>query len=390
MRLDSSALEARGSMAIELPSSEEERAVRVLIEQASATLAKRRRDIPTTFVAQLYGRSVPEDVLRYGADDIAALSERAYDFMVDREPGTPKIRCATVPLASSGNRKAVSVIEIVNDDMPFLVDSVMGEIADRRLDVQLVAHPLFGARRNESKLAALGNPDIGEGKRESFIHIHLAPITDDVQYDELLRALEIVLGEVRLAVHDWRSMLDRVTAIAAELRSNPPPLPVDEIAEAIQFLQWLLADNFTFLGVRNYRLDGPALEPDFDSALGIMRSRELRVLKRGTDLLEITPEIMAFLKEPRPLIIAKANIHARVHRRVYLDYIGVKRFDASGNLIGEQRIIGLFTSTAYTRAAHSIPYLRRKVAAVEQRAGFTVSSHSGKALANVLEQYPRD
>ena len=99
---------------------------------------------------------------------------------------------------------------------------------------------------------------------------------------------------------------------------------------------------------------------------------------------------MAFLKEPRPLIIAKANIHARVHRRVYLDYIGVKRFDAAGNLIGELRIVGLFTSTAYTRSAHSIPYLRRKIAAVEARAGFDPDSHSGKALANVLEHYPRD
>ena len=182
----------------------------------------------------------------------------------------------------------------------------------------------------------------------------------------------------------------RVGGIVTELKTNPPPLAVDEIAEAIQFLQWLLADNFTFLGVRDYVVDGQSLEPEFDSALGIMRSRELRVLRRGTELLEFTPEIMAFLKEPRPLIVAKANIHARVHRRVYLDYIGVKRFDASGNLVGEHRIIGLFTSTAYTRTAHSIPYLRRKIAAVEQRAGFDPNTHSGKALANVLEHYPRD
>jgi glutamate dehydrogenase len=377
-------------MAIDLSSSDEERTARTVLEQAGAALAKRRPDIPRSFVAQLYGRSVPEDVVRYGAGDIATLAERAYDFIVERERDTPKIRCATVPLTVSGDRKMVSVIEIVNDDMPFLVDSVMGEIADRRLDVRLVAHPLFGARRNESKLSALGNPDIGEGKRESFIHIHLAPVIDEVQCDELVSALKTVLGEVRLAVYDWRPMLDRVAAMATELKTNPPPLPVDEIAEAIQFLQWLLADNFTFLGVRDYRLEGQTLEPDFDSALGIMRSRELRVLKRGTELLEITPEIMAFLKEPRPLIIAKANVHSRVHRRVYLDYIGVKRFDPSGNLIGEHRIIGLFTSTAYTRAAHSIPYLRRKIAAVEQRAGLSPSSHSGKALANVLEHYPRD
>src|SRR5437016_2791677 len=114
-------------MAIELPASEEESDARPLIEQATAALAPRRRDIPGTFVAQLYGRSVPEDVVRYGADDIAALAERAYDFMADRTPGAPKIRCETVPLADSGDRKATSVVEIVNDDMPFLVDSVMGE-----------------------------------------------------------------------------------------------------------------------------------------------------------------------------------------------------------------------------------------------------------------------
>ena len=253
-----------------------------------------------------------------------------------------------------------------------------------------MAHPVFGVRRDGDKLVALGAADAAAGTRESFIHIHLEPIEDDSARAGLVAALEAVLAEVKLAVQDWRAMRERAQAIVTELQTKPPPLPVDEIAEAIQFLQWLLADNFTFLGVRNYKLDGNALEPDHDSALGIMRARDLRVLKQGDQLLEFTPEIMAFLKEPRPLIIAKANIHARVHRRVYLDYIGVKRFDASGNLVGEHRIIGLFTSTAYTRAAHGIPYLRRKIAVIEQRAGFETGSHSGKALANVLEHYPRD
>src|SRR5262245_23475370 len=388
MRLDRIPQEARGSMAVELPASDEEKAARNVIELAGAALARRRRDIPGTFVAQLFGRSVPEDVARYGADDIVALAERAYDFLSERASGTAKIRCQTVPLTASGGRRAVSVIEIVNDDMPFLVDSVMGELAEQRLDVRLVAHPMFGVTRDNGKLVALGAP--AQSKRESFIHIHLASVIDDAVREQLLGALEIVLGEVRVAVHDWKTMRERVEAIVTELKNNPPPSPVDEIAEAIQFLQWLLADNFTFLGLRDYRVDGQALEPDFKNALGIMRSRELRVLKRGTELLEFTPEIMAFLKEPRPLIVAKANIHSRVHRRAYLDYIGVKRFDAAGNLVGEHRIIGLFTSTAYTRSAHTIPYLRRKIAAVETRAGFDASSHSGKALANVLEHYPRD
>ena len=368
--------------------SSERTAARASIEKAGAVLARRRDEIPASFVEQLYGRAVPEDVVRYAPEDLATLAARAYDFMAERAVGAPKIRCETVKLAHSGDSNSVTVVEIVNDDMPFLVDSVMGEIAERKPEIHLVAHPVFGVRRTGAKLSAIDAPNATD-TRESFIHIHLGPTADDT-CGELERALQTVLGEVRLAVLDWRAMRERVSANIAELKANPPPLPVDEIAETIQFLQWLLADNFTFLGLRDYNVDGQSLQPDFDGALGIMRSRELRVLKRGTELLEITPEIMAFLKEPRLLIIAKANIHSRVHRRAYLDYIGVKRFDASGNLIGEHRIIGLFTSTAYTRGAHGIPYLRRKIAAVERHAGFDSASHSGKALANVLEHYPRD
>ena len=377
-------------MAVDFPASVHETAARIVIEQAGAALTARRADIPPLFPAQLYARAVAEDVLCYGAADLAMLAERAFDFLEERTPGAPKIRCETVALHESGARKTVSVVEIVNDDMPFLFDSVMAELAERRLTVQLVTHPVFGVQRDGAKLVALGAADAAGSARESFIHVHLEPIADESICAEIVRSLGEVLGEVRLAVQDWRPMLERVNAAVAELKTNPPPLPVDEIAEAIQFLQWLLADNFTFLGARNYTFDGNTLAADADGALGIMRSPELKVLKRGADLLEYTPAIMAFLREPRLLIIAKANIHARVHRRVYLDYIGIKRFDASGNLVGEQRIVGLFTSTAYTRAAHSIPYLRRKIASVEARAGFDPASHSGKALTNVLEHYPRD
>ena len=371
-----------------VPANREESAARAIIEKAAISLARRRAEIPASFIEQLYGRAVPDDVVRYAPEDLATLTARAYDFMAERAAGAPKISCETVKLVDSGDSNLVTVVEIVNDDMPFLVDSVMGEIAERKPEIRLVAHPVFGVRRTGTKLSALDAPSAAE-TRESFIHIHLAPIADDT-CSELTRALQTVLGEVRLAVLDWRAMRERVNTNIAELKANPPPLPVDEIAEAIQFLEWLLTDNFTFLGVRDYNVDGQSLQPDFDSALGIMRSHELRVLKRGSELLEITPEIMAFLKEPRLLIIAKANIHSRVHRRAYLDYIGVKRFAFSGNLIGEHRVVGLFTSTAYTRGAHGIPYLRRKIAAVERHAGFDAASHSGKALANVLEHYPRD
>ena len=366
----------------------DEAAARDLLEQAQAQLSSFDPRVPAAFVTQLYGRTVPEDLLHYGPADLAMLAAHAYASLAERPPGTASIRCARLALADSGERKTIGVVEMVNDDMPFLLDSVMGELSERRLPVRLVAHPVLDVQRDGARLVAIGGP--GAGARESFIHLHVDGLADDAACADLTKALEAILAEVRLAVVDWRPMLERVNGIVADLKTNPPPLPVDELAEAIQFLQWLLADNFTFLGVRNYVLDKDNLVPDFDSALGIMRQRELRVLRRGSELLEMTPEIMAFLKEPRPLIVAKANIHARVHRRVYLDYIGVKHFDAAGNLVGEQRIVGLFTSTAYTRSAHGIPYLRRKLASVESRAGFDPGSHSGKALANVLEHYPRD
>ena len=377
-------------MAVEFTAGEDENAARRCIEQAGSRLANVRADIPADFVARLYSRVVPEDVVRYGAADLADLAKQAFDFLEQRTPGAPKIRCETVALKASGESQAVTVIEIVNDDMPFLLDSVMGELADRGVEVRLVAHPVIGVQRDGNKLTMLGTAEAMTPARESFIHIHCAPIPDAALRGAIIGELQKVLGEVRLAVQDWQAMRERVTAIVTELKDNPPPLPVDEIAEAIQFLQWLSTDNFTFLGLRDYVFDGQALKPNFDTALGIMRTRELRVLRRGQERLEFTPAIMAFLQEPRPLIIAKANIHARVHRRVYLDYIGVKRFDADGHLIGEHRIVGLFTSTAYTRSAHGIPYLRRKIAYVEERAGFDPNSHSGKALANVLEHYPRD
>src|SRR6185295_18369720 len=166
----------------------------------------------------------------------------------------------------------------------------------------------------------------------------------------------------------------------------------DEIAEATQFLEWLVSNNFTFLGVREYALTGAerGMEPLAASVLGILRAPEMHVLRRGDELVAMTPEIMEFLKEPKALIITKANARSRVHRRVHMDYIGVKRFDSEGHLIGEFRIVGLFTSTAYTRATRSIPYLRRKVDALMRRSGFDPDGHSGKAFAAVLESYSRD
>ena len=379
--------------------TKDERAALALTDEASRLLANGRDSnghaLPPGFAGNLFARAAPEDLIGYTADELAALAREAAEFLATRRRGEPKIRFESPQADADRRLSIISVIEIVNDDMPFLVDSVMSELNQRGLDIRLVAHPIFAVERDaQGKLLRLAaDPRSSDlGFRESFIHIHVERIEDAIRRTEVVQALERVLAEVRVCVQDWRTMLMRVGEVIADLKANPPAMPVTDIAEAIQFLQWLVANNFTFLGVREYAFVGAEREvvAKHETGLGLLRDREVQILRRGGKAVVMTPEIRAFLDEPKVLIITKANVRSRVHRRVYLDYIGVKRFDMDGNLIGEFRIVGLFTSTAYTRSTRSIPYLRRKVDAILDRAGFNPDSHSGKALANVLETYPRD
>jgi glutamate dehydrogenase len=382
-------------MAALLNGVDEAETARALIAQA----APQARDVPVDFSTTLFARAAPEDVLRYRSQDLTHFASRAWAWLGQRRPGTASVRFEDVTLPVEGAPPGaapatVGVIEIVNDDMPFLVDSVMGELAEQGLTVRLMAHPVLAVERDrDGRLTAFrGGVAVNGAARESFIYIHVDPVADAQRRAAVADQIEMVLGEVRVAVADWQAMQTRVSDAIAQLKDRPPPLPVAEISEAIHFVEWLLADNFTFIGMRDYVLtaDGEGLEPVSDSGLGVLRADDMHVLRRGDQRLEMTPEIMAFLKEPKLLIVTKANTRSRVHRRVYLDYIGFKRFNADGRLIGELRIAGLFTSTAYTRSPRSIPYLRRKIAAIETRAGLLPDSHSGKALANVLETYPRD
>jgi glutamate dehydrogenase len=374
--------------------TKDERAALELTDAASRLLGN-GHNAPPGFVGLLFARVVPEDLIGYTPDELAELAGEAAEFLGTRRRGEPKIRFES-PSGAAGKRLgAISVIEIINDDMPFLVDSVMGELNERGIEIRLVAHPTFGVERDAQGRLKQFAPDARADDRifrESFIHIHVERIEDSIRRTEIVQALESALAEVRVCVQDWRAMLRRVGEVIADLKANPPPMPVTDIAEAIQFLQWLVANNFTFLGVREYAFNGKdrQVEAKHETSLGLLRGRDVQILRRGGQPVAMTPEIRQFLDEPRALIITKANVRSRVHRRVYLDYIGVKRFDTDGNLAGEFRIVGMFTSTAYTRSTRSIPYLRRKVDALLTRAGFDPDSHSGKALANVLETYPRD
>ena len=281
--------------------------------------------------------------------------------------------------------------------MPFLFDSTMAELAEQGIEVTLVAHPIIAVERDaQGKLLRFYGealPEGAKGARESLIHLHITRLDADADRQKLIDGLTRTLNDVRACVTDWRAMRDRVEEAIKTFSSNPPPLPIDEVAEANQFLQWLCADNFTFLGVREYRFS-----PDSDASddittgegLGILRDPDVKVLRRGTEMVVMTSEIREFMHEPTLLIVIKANVSSRVHRRIRMDYVGIKLYTPDGRLEGELRVVGLFTSGAYTRSVRQIPYVRHKVSRVLQRAGFDPNGHSGKALMHILEEYPRD
>jgi glutamate dehydrogenase len=349
---------------------------------------------PRSFAEHLFGHTNLEDLVNYDAASLAFLAEQAWEHVQQRTAGRADIRVIN-PMVPDG--REISVLEILNDNMPFLFDSTMAELAEQGIEVTLVAHPIIAVERNEQGklLHFYGEalPEGAKGERESLIHFHIARLDADADRQKLIEGLTKTLDDVRACVADWRAMRARVEQAIVTFRSNPPPLPIDEVAEANQFLQWLCADNFTFLGLREYRFS-----PDTDASddistgegLGILRDPDVKVLRRGTEMVIMTPEIREFMREPTVLMVVKANVNSRVHRRVRMDYVGIKLYAPDGRLEGELRLVGLFTSGAYTRSARQIPYVRHKVEQVLQRAGFDPASHSGKAVLHILEEYPRD
>jgi glutamate dehydrogenase len=334
----------------------------------------------------------PGDLAERQPADLYGAMLSHWNFAHKREPGRPKIRAFNPTLEEHGWQSTHTIIEIVNDDMPFLVDSVTMEANRHGLTLHLIIHPVLAVARDASGVLERLAPENEKAQRESFIHVEVDRITDPARLDALAADLVRVLGDVRLAVDDWKTMRERMLSIVAELGERPPPLPAEELAEGKAFLHWLADDHFTMLGYRCHDL----VTVDGQDALRIVAGRSLGILREtgakdvATSFAALPPEQRAYARVPELLIITKANARSTVHRPGYLDYIGVKRFDAKGEVCGEHRFLGLYTSTAYSANPAEIPLLRRKTANVIARAGVAPGSHAGKALRNILETYPRD
>ncbi|MDR3373060.1 MAG: NAD-glutamate dehydrogenase [Ancalomicrobiaceae bacterium] len=357
---------------------------------AAALLVRNPDPSIADFASRLYEHGSADDLSTYDPETLADLCAAAYERFASRDLGRHRITLTLVPEAD------VTIIEIVNDDMPFLLASVLGELIEAGSDIRLVLHPIFAVERDAGgRLVRVGAPSNGKGRlaRESFIHIHVARLAEE-KGRALTEALNRALTDVRLAVADWRQMLDGLEEALDELKARAKRDDSAADREALEFLKWLKDDNFLFLGTRRYRTVEAGAEivaervPE--SGLGVLRDPSVRVLSHGAENLNTSAALRAFLASSDALIVSKSNLLSRVHRRAPMDFVGVKLFNKKGKLTGELRIVGLFTSTAYTRPVKTIPLIRAKVDEIVLRAGFDPKSHSGKALSTVLEFYPRD
>ncbi|GIE27464.1 NAD-glutamate dehydrogenase [Actinoplanes italicus] len=362
-----------------------ERLVAQAVEQAGD-------DHTTASLVGRFWRFAPdEELVGYTPDEMYAAAVEHRELARNRLPGELKLA-----ITEPGGPQGHSVLRIVTDDMPFLVDSVIALLTAHNLQVDLMVHPLIVVRREPlgalAQLEADVEPDDAiEGDLvESWIRIEIDPIRRPEAREQLLNEVRRVLTDVRDAVEDWPRMRQRALVISDELAaargSHRMPAPDKDVTDSIELLKWLAHDHFTFLGYREYRLDDGVLTAVPGTGLGILRGAS----KPRRLAAEMAPEIYERAMEKRLLVITKANSRATVHRSAYLDYIGVKLFDDAGNVVGERRFLGLFSSSAYRTSVRQLPVVKRKVQEVMDRSGLSPRGHSGKDLLQILETYPRD
>ncbi|SKA35545.1 NAD-glutamate dehydrogenase [Consotaella salsifontis] len=352
----------------------------------------------------LFDRPPAADLASFSTEALAAAVDCAVAALKAHRPGEPVVAVVSPGIATVDGRP-LQLISVVNDDMSFLFDSVTGEIAEAANAVHFVSHPILNVERGPNgAIVHFTTSSASDGLEEprgrvSLIQVAVEPL-DSQEARALADRLRLILSQVALANADFPAMRSRVARAVDDLRAYrhviTDPAARTAIEESAEFLDWLYKDAFIFLGCREYDYVGSEDEAllerrENEPGLGILQDPDVRILRRedGTAALT-TPEVRAFLEAPEPLIVTKANARSLVHRRAQLDYIGVKRFSSDGRLAGELRIVGLFASSAYTQSILAIPYLRLKAKRVIERFGLRPGSHSGKALLNALESYPRD
>jgi glutamate dehydrogenase len=362
-----------------------------------ATVALAKGQDEAAFSRLFFGAVPPRDLNGRDPQDLHAAAGHIRKTAATRMPGAPKIGIGNPTRKGARMGAAHTVVEIINEDMPFLVDSVTGELNRLGLTVHLVIHPIMRVRRDaDGTLKKVYDPADAPADAlvESWMRIEVDLHTANVILAAINAGLSKVLSDVRAAVEDWPRMLEKVHDAAAQISVNPPALAAEDLEEGRAFLTWMADENFTFLGYREYEIigsgDGAQMTVVEDSGLGVLRDPNFHVFEGVHEIANLPPEVRDFLEQPTLLVINKSNVRSTVHRTSHMDAVGVKLFDTDGKVVGERLYVGLFTSIVYAQSPVNIPQLRLKIARAMAKAQFPPSSHDAKALQHIFHNYPRD
>lgn len=350
------------------------------------------------FARQFYGTVALDDLTEWSIDDLYGAVINFWSLIQSRAPDETKIRIYNPDFERHGWQTTHTVVEIICNDMPFLVDSIRMVVNRLGLASHLIIH-MGGLRvaRNDKNvvteiLSKQGDELPEDTKADAAIFMEIDRQTDPSVLEELYCSFERVLEDNRVAVDDWLAMREKVRSIINELNHAPETLDPHEVEETKAFLHWIEDHHFSFLGVRDYELlqkgQETILQAIPETGLGVLRPNLSKSSARS--ITAMTPEARELTLSSRILVMSKTNTLASVHRDAYTDYIGVKRFNKQGQVIGERRIIGLYTSAAYNTNPKHIPFLRHKVALIMKNSNLAPKSHAGKVLINILETLPRD
>ncbi|MDR6626734.1 NAD-glutamate dehydrogenase [Caulobacter segnis] len=329
------------------------------------------------YLAQVDADWAVEDAPVLSATAAAASLVEFWDFAVDVKGEQPAVRLRSAIEGAAGR----DLLEIVQLDRPFLVDSVMGEITESGFRVRAMFHPVVEI----------------DGVARSLIQVHLDPVGED-RVEFLLEQVRETLFDVRRAVGDFKAMRELMHRAIGELSATHGVTSEEGRQEELAFLRWLEDDNFVFLGARVYEYprspDGSyaAEEPlyEAEAGLGVLKDSTRAVLRRTHEPAILSAQLRRQLETGTPVVVAKSNLRSRVHRRGFMDYVGVRRYGSDGKPSGEVRFVGLFTAEAYETPASEVPLIRHRVARIMRRAAKAPGSHNEKRLRNILETWPRD
>ena len=369
---------------------------RALTKKVKADLESRlnasNAELAGKYVEQYFRRIPIEDLVVEAPSTLATVAIRQLEFLARRQVGEMLLRVFNPKSSREGWESSHTIIEMVNDDMPFLVDTAALMLSEMGLGIHLIVHPVIRVGRDKKgNLTALYPKKSRKGKAESVMQFHVDRCTEKEALAEIEERLVNAFDDVRKAVADWRLMESVAVDAEKAMPDWAPKVDDDWMRECRAFMQWLLDDHFIFLGVRDYKIARGRKNYELQlvpgSGLGILREDSKTVKTRPlTSLAEVARKG----GQKSPLIITKTNARSTVHRAGYLDYIGMLRFDARGRIIGERRFLGLFTSTAYNLNAMDTPLIRVRARNVLSESGLVAGSHAWKSMVHILETLPRD